>query len=53
MMLIWHTRSDNVYAGLGSDPSSSEVNAAKREIMDALIVSSVCFGCAPAPRDIA
>ncbi|CBN77314.1 conserved unknown protein [Ectocarpus siliculosus] len=44
VILISKTKSDNVYAGLSSDPTAAEVATANGHVNAALALAMVCFG---------
>ncbi|CAM9455028.1 unnamed protein product [Hapterophycus canaliculatus] len=44
VIMIFKTKSDNVYAGLSSDPTVAEVATANTDVNAALAVAMVCFG---------
>eukprot|EP00904_Undaria_pinnatifida_P000071 jgi/Undpi1/10064/HiC_scaffold_28.g12518.m1 len=44
VLLVFKTKTDNVYAGLSYDPTIAEVAAAKDDVHAALAVAMVCFG---------
>ncbi|CAM9486769.1 unnamed protein product [Ectocarpus sp. 12 AP-2014] len=44
VIMISKTKSDNVYAGLSSDPTAAEVATANSHVNAALALAMVCFG---------
>ncbi|CAN0148429.1 unnamed protein product, partial [Pylaiella littoralis] len=44
MIMVFKTKSDNVYAGLSYDPTVAEVATANNDVNAALALAMVCFG---------